>query len=320
MSKVQFGYRTTAQEALAHCDLSGKNAIVTGAYSGVGLETAKALASAGADVIIACRDLAKANKVAAEINESIGAARVRAQALDLGSLASVKTFTNAFLQGHTELHILINNAAVMACPFEKTLDGFESQFGINHLGHFALTTQLLPALSEAGGARVVCLSSTGHFLSPIVFDDIQFKTRDYNPWSSYGQSKTACALMALGIQSRYQEQNIEAFSVHPGAIMTTLQRHMSQSDIVSRGWTDEDGKVNEAFKTVEQGASTSVWAATAPELKGRGGRYLEDCKEADIHIEIPKIKTGVMQYAVNQENADMLWDLSVEMIAGFDKK
>ena len=315
MSDAKFGYRTTALEAVASCDLSGKNAIVTGAYSGVGLETTKALASAGAQVTIACRDLAKARKVASEINEQLGAKRVHAQALDLGSLASVKTFTDAFLQNHQVLHILINNAAVMACPHEKTADGFESQFGINHLGHFALSTQLIPALSQAGGARVVCLSSTGHFLSPMVFEDIQFETRDYNPWSSYGQSKTACALMALGLQSRYEAQGIEAFSVHPGAIMTTLQRHMSQNDIVSRGWTDEEGKVNEAFKTVEQGASTSVWAATAPELKGRGGRYLEDCKEADIHKEIPEVKTGVMQYAVDQENADKLWELSAKMIA-----
>jgi len=316
MTESTFGYRTTALEAVANIDLNNKNAIVTGGYSGIGYETTKALATAGAQVTIACRDLDRAIKIAAEINELIGSERVEAAQLDLSSLASVRAFADSYLNTHQSLHILINNAAVMACPQDKTRDGFESQFGTNHLAHFALTTDLIPALERAGNARVVCLSSTGHFLSPVVFEDIGFENRDYEPWSSYGQSKTACALMAVGIQDRYHTKGIEAFSVHPGGIMTTLQRHMSKEDINSRGWVDEEGNVNERFKTVEQGASTSVWAATSPDLAGRGGRYLEDCKEADVHSRLPESRTGVMQYALDKENSDRLWDLSLELVNG----
>ena len=314
MTESSFGYRTTALEVVSDTDLSSMNAIVTGGYSGIGLETARALATAGAKVTIACRDLERAIKVAADLNTSIGADRVGAAQLDLGSLNSVRTFADNYLGEHQSLHILINNAGVMACPLDKTVDGFEVQFGTNHIGHFALTTHLIPALEQSTKARVVCLSSTGHFLSPVVFEDIGFENRAYDPWLSYGQSKTACALMALGIQNHYNASGIEAFSVHPGGIMTTLQRHMSKEDINSRGWVDEEGNVNELFKTVEQGASTSVWAATASDLTGRGGRYLEDCTEAVVHDKIPESRTGVMRYAVDGENADRLWDLSLKMI------
>lgn len=314
MTESTFGYRTTAMEAVAEIDLSNMNAIITGGYSGIGLETTRALASAGAHVTIACRDLDRAIATAAELNKSLGQNRVNAAQLDLGSLSSIKDFADAYLATEQALHILINNAAVMACPFDKTVDGFELQFGTNHLGHFSLTNHLLPALEQAGSARVVCLSSTGHFLSPVVFDDIEFKNRDYEPWSSYGQSKTACALMAVAIQDRYHAKGIEAFSVHPGGIMTTLQRHMSKEDINSRGWVDDEGNINERFKTVEQGASTSTWAATAPSLAGRGGRYLEDCKEATVHDQLPESRTGVMQYAVDKESADKLWELSLKMV------
>ena len=311
---TEFGYRTTAKEAVAGIDLSGKNVVITGAYSGIGVETARALASAGAQVCIACRDLPRAEATASELNTELGAERVSAGQIDLASLASVREFAKAYLAEHSELHILINNAAVMACPQSQTADGFEMQFGTNHLGHFCLFQSLEPALLAADSARVVCLSSTGHFLSPVHFDDIQFEQREYDPWASYGQAKSANSLMAVGIQQRYAAQGIEAFAVHPGGIMTTLQRNMSEDDILARGWVDAEGNVNELFKTPEQGASTSVWAATSPDLNGRGGRYLEDCHEATVLAQPSEDFTGVLVHAVDAEAANRLWDLSLEML------
>ena len=302
------GYRTTALEAVKGIDLTGKSAIVTGGYSGIGLETARALIAAGATVTLACRDLPRAGAVAAEIGAS-------AMALDLGSLESVKQFAQSYTAGHQALPILINNAAVMACPQDVTHDGFEMQFGTNQLGHYALTRLLLPLLKRAEGARVVCLSSTGHFLSPVVFDDIEFAQRSYDPWLSYGQAKTANSLTAVAIQQLFQANAIEAFAVHPGGIMTTLQRHMTTEDIQSRGWVDAEGNVNERFKTVEEGASTSVWAATSPDLLDQGGCYLEDCSIAKVHESRPQAPAGVMHYAIDADQAMHLWHVSEAMIA-----
>jgi NAD(P)-dependent dehydrogenase (short-subunit alcohol dehydrogenase family) len=304
-----FGYRTTALEAVKGIDLTGKTAIVTGGYSGIGLETARALIAAGAEVTLACRDLARAETVAAEIGAS-------AMALDLGSLLSVKKFAQAYTEKHKMLHILINNAAVMACPQGTTQDGFEMQFGTNQLGHYGLTRLLLPLLKQAEGARVVCLSSTGHFLSPVMFDDVEFEERSYDPWLSYGQAKTANSLTAVAIQQLFEANAIEAFAVHPGGIMTTLQRHMTEEDIQSRGWVDAEGNVNERFKSVEEGASTSVWAATSLGLQDRGGCYLEDCNIAEVHETRPQAPSGVMHYAVDPAQAMDLWYLSETMIEG----
>ena len=315
---ADFGYRTTAAEAVAGIDLTGKHAIVTGGYSGIGLETVRALASAGARVTIGVRDAARGEATAQELNAELRDTKIQAAELDLGSLASVRRFAQTYLKTlpaeNAVLNILVNNAAVMACPFEHTEDGHELQFGTNHLGHFCLFNELLPALQEAEGARVVCLSSTGHFRSPVVFEDINFEQREYDPWAGYGQAKTANALTAVGIQSRYANKGIEAFAVHPGGIMTTLQRHMTAEEITQRGWVDEQGNINERFKTTEQGASTSVWAATAPALAGRGGRYLEDCSEAQVLEKISADFTGVMNYAVDPALADKLWALSMDLI------
>lgn len=310
---ADFGYRSTALEVVEGIDLTGKQAIVTGCYAGIGIETVRALASAGAEVTMACRDESKAERVASDLNAELGTEIVSA-ALDLGNIASVKAFVTSYSNSHNKLDILINNGAVMACPPEKTSNGFEMQFGVNHIGHFALTTGLLPLLKQAGSARVVCLSSTGHFLSPVVFDDIHFENRDYDPWSSYGQSKTACSLLAVGIQDRYQQDGIEAFAVHPGGIMTTLQRHMSEDDIQGRGWVDAEGNVNERFKTVEQGASTSIYAATSPELTGKGGCYLEDCAIAEVVESRPEMPKGVMAYALDKQAATTLWEQSEAML------
>jgi NAD(P)-dependent dehydrogenase (short-subunit alcohol dehydrogenase family) len=317
MQKEDFGYRTTAMETVEHIDLSGKTAIVTGGYSGIGLETARALASAGAKVTLACRDLPRAQATATLLNEEFKSGQVNALALSLDSQASVKLFAHNFLESNKTLDILINNAAVMACPKDKTQEGFELQFGTNHLGHFALVHHLLPALIAAQGARVICLSSTGHFLSPVVFEDLNFQHREYDPWLSYGQAKTANSLTAVAIQARFANQGIEAFAVHPGGIMTSLQRHMSNEDIQSRGWVDKDGNINERFKTPEQGASTSTWAATSPYLTGKGGQYLEDCSEAQIHNTMPEARTGVMHYAVDSDQADQLWQVSLELLAPY---
>ncbi len=309
-----FGYRTTALEVVQGVSLFGKHAIVTGGYSGIGLETARALAAAGASVTIACRDLDRAIATATELTQSVGREPIQAMQLDLSSQASVAAFAEQYRSQHDQLHILVNNAAVMACPYSTTVDGFEMQFGTNHLGHFALFMSLLPILRAAHGARVVSLSSTGHFRSPVVFDDIGFERRAYDPWDAYGQAKTACALTAIGIQQRYAAEGIEAYAVHPGGIMTALQRHMTAESIQRRGWVDAEGNVNERFKTVEQGASTSVWAATSPALTGRGGQYLADCSEVVIHDEAPADLTGVMRYAVDPAQADRLWELSLAML------
>ena len=311
---VALGYRTTALEVIEGISLAGKQAIVTGGYSGIGLETARALAAAGASVTIACRDLDRAVSTAADLTRAVGREQIEAMQLDLSSLASVAAFAEEFRSRHDQLHILINNAAVMACPYSTTVDGFEMQFGTNHLGHFALFLHLLPTLEAAHGARVISLSSTGHFRSPVVFDDLRFEHRAYDPWLAYGQAKTACALIAVAIQRRFHGEGIEAFAVHPGGIMTNLQRHMTADDIRSRGWVDAEGNVNARFKTVEQGASTSVWAATSPTLNGRGGQYLADCGEVVVHDEQPADLTGVMRYAVDPQLADRLWDVSVALL------
>lgn len=311
---TNFGYRTDAADVVADIDLEGKRAVVTGAYSGIGQETARVLALAGADVTIACRDLGRAEAAAAELNAGLGAERIAAGPLDLADLSSVRRFVQEFGAAHEVLDILVNNAGVMACPREQTADGFEMQFGTNHLGHFALFNGLLPLLAESAAARVVCLSSAGHFISPVVFEDIEFRDREYEPWLAYGQSKTANALMAAGIQDRYGAAGIEAFAVQPGGIMTNLQRHMSAVEIKERGWVDDAGNVNEMFKTIAQGAATSVYAAVWPGLAGRGGRYLEDCAEAEVLDAPSEDFTGVMRYAVDVQNAERLWEVSESMI------
>lgn len=314
MTMSNFGYRSTALEVVNGINLSDKNAIVTGGYSGIGIETVIALASAGANVTIACRDLPRAEDVANELNNRGLLGTVDAQLLDLGSLQSVKNFTDSYRASHTSLEILINNAGVMACPSDTTIDGFERQFGTNHLGHYALSRLLLPLLLNAEYARVVCLSSTGHMISPVVFDDINFNQRAYDAWSSYGQAKTANSLTAVALQQLYGSKGIDAFAVHPGGIMTSLQRHMDKEDIEARGWVDAEGNVNERFKTVEQGASTSTWAATSAQLTGKGGVYLEDCDVAEVVASRPEFPKGVIAYAVDADAAKQLWQVSESMI------
>src|SRR4051812_9058395 len=252
-----FGYRTTAREVLDGIDLSGKLAVVTGGYSGLGLETTRALAGAGADVVVPARRPDHAREVLAGLD------RVTVETLDLGDLASVRACAQRLLDAGRSIEILINNAAIMAAPETRVGPGWEAQFATNHLGHFALTNLLWPLLAAGGGARVVALSSRGHKRSGIRFDDLMFE-HGYDKWQAYGQAKSANSLFAVQLDALGQDAGVRAFAVHPGGIMTPLQRYLSREEMQATGWIAEDGTPDERFKTPEQGASTSVWAATSP--------------------------------------------------------
>lgn len=301
-----FGLRTSAKEALAGARLDGKIAIVTGGYSGLGLETTKALAGAGATVIVPARTPEKAAAALA------GIANVEHAALDLADPASIKAFADGFLSSGRPIHILINNAAIMASPLMRDPRGYEAQFATNHLGHFELTCRLWPAL-KTGKARVVALSSIGHRIAPVDFEDPNFERRPYHKWISYGQAKTANALFALGLDARGRADGVRAFSVHPGGIMTDLQRHLPMEEQIAMGWVDANGVVNEGFKTPEQGAATSVWCATSPMLDGLGGLYCEDCDVAQALPADDKGVTGVRPWAMDPEAAERLWTMSEAM-------
>ncbi len=309
----RFGAQTDALAVVEGIDLSGRTAIVTGAGSGIGVETARALAAAGAEIVMAVRRPSDAAPIAAEIAVGTrGAARV--EALDLSDLSSVRAFLARW--GATPLHILINNAGVMACPLSRTADGLEMQIGTNHFGHFALAYGLAPALERGANeakrpSRVVALSSIGHRRSGVNFDDPHYRARDYDKWEAYGQSKTANALFAVGFHRHFADRGVTANAVHPGGIMTPLQRHLPREEMIAFGWIDETGKVNDRFKSPAQGASTSVWAATGPELEGVGGLYLEDCRQAAPFDKAFPF-AGVMDHARDPEAAERLWTLSLE--------
>jgi NAD(P)-dependent dehydrogenase (short-subunit alcohol dehydrogenase family) len=298
-----FGFHTTAAEVIAGVDLTGKRAIITGGAAGIGLETARALSTAGATVTLAVRRPEAAEAAAEELRQSTGNPAVDVKHLDLSDLHSVRAFTTAW---KGPLHILINNAGIMAVPeLEKTPQGFELQFGTNFLGHFALTTGLHRALAAAGGARVVAVSSTGHLFSPVIFDDLSFDFIPYAPIVAYGQSKTAIALLAVGITHRWVSDGIRSNSLHPGAIATGLQRHTGglKTPVEKR-------------KTLAQGASTSVLLAASAHLEGVSGLYFEDCNQAQRVTKRPTDFTGgYAAYAVDPNNAERLWDLSLKLIA-----
>jgi NAD(P)-dependent dehydrogenase (short-subunit alcohol dehydrogenase family) len=309
----RFGAHTPASEVVEGVDLSGLNAIVTGAGSGIGVETARALAMAGADVVLAVRRPDAAAAVVQEIN-ALGKGSARTERIDLSSFASIRAFAARW--GERPLSILINNAGVMACPLSRTEDGLEMQIGTNHFGHYLLSVLLAPALERGASperlSRVVSLSSIGHRRSPVNFEDPQYLTRPYDKWEAYGQAKTANSLFAVGFHAHFKDRGITANAVMPGGIMTPLQRHLPKEEMIAFGWIDENGKVNERFKTPEQGASTSVWAAVAPELEGVGGLYLENCAEAPPFDRANPF-VGVMDYALDPAAADQLWTLSQEV-------
>ncbi|WP_020421999.1 SDR family NAD(P)-dependent oxidoreductase [Amycolatopsis sp. ATCC 39116] len=292
-----FGARTTAADVLAGVDLTGRLAIVTGGYSGIGLAATRALTQAGAHVVVPARR-PEAAREAAEVDE-----------LDLADLGSVRRFAERFLASGRRIDILIAGAGIMAAPETRVGPGWESHFAVNHLGHFALVNLLWPAL--APGARVVVVSSAGHQLSPIRWHDIHFDT-GYDRWLAYAQSKTANALFALQLDVLGRER-ARAFSLHPGAILTPLQRHLDTADMVAAGWIDEHGNpADPSFKTPEQGAATQVWAATSPQLDGLGGLYCEDCDIAEP-TDSTEMIAGVRDYAVDPAEAERLWALSAEL-------
>ncbi|MFE5035689.1 SDR family NAD(P)-dependent oxidoreductase [Streptomyces sp. NPDC056683] len=300
-----FGFSSTAAEVAAGIDLTGRRAVVTGASSGLGAETARALASTGAEVTLAVRDLAAAERVAKDIAETTGNRQVRVAPLELTDPASVAAFAASW-QG--PLHVLVNNAGVMACPEQYTEQGREWQFATNHLGHFALANALHGALAADGAARIVVVSSTGHQRSPVVWDDIDFVFRPYDPWLAYGQSKTANVLFAVEATRRWAADGITANALMPGAIYTNLQRHTG-----GRG----SGRVAaDLIKSTEQGAATSVLLATSPLLEGIGARYFDDCNESEVVGRRTGRLYGVARYAVDPDNARRLWDLSEELLAG----
>ncbi|TYB42284.1 SDR family NAD(P)-dependent oxidoreductase [Actinomadura chibensis] len=313
-----FDRTSTAAQVVAGHDLAGREAIVTGGASGIGLATARALAGAGARVVIAGRDPASGEEAAARLRKETGNDLVVFRRLDLGSLASVRAWTRAHVATGRPLDILVDNAGVMAPPLIRTEDGFESQFGINHLGHFAFTTGLLPALRAAGKARVVVLSSRAHRRGDVDLDDPNYERSPYDPWEAYGRSKTANALFAVALDAREFGAGITANAVMPGAIMTGLQRHISPADLRAMGWAGEDGSpaAPAGWKTPEQGAATSVWAAVAPELDGVGGQYLEDCAVATAWTRCDDPPAGhYLPYARDPARAERLWTLSEALVS-----
>lgn len=298
-----FGATSTAAEVLAGVDLTGRRAVVTGGASGIGVETARALAHAGAEVTIAARDLAAGEKVAAEVGAA-GAAR-----LDLTDPESVAAFAAAWTG---PLHMLVNNAGVMAAPLTRTAQGWELQFATNHLGHFALATALHGALAAAGGARVVSVSSAAHLNSPVLFDDIQFERRDYDPWVAYGQAKTANILFAVEADRRWAGDGIRVNALHPGGISTPLQRHVPQDERAAMLARFDGREGRPGLKTPGQGAATSVLLAASPLVDGVGGRFFEDCHEGLPNV--PGERTGWAPYAMDPENATLLWQVSLDLL------
>ena len=289
-------------------DLDGRLVVVTGGYSGLGLETVRALTGAGAEVIVPARRPAHA------VEMLDGIPRVTVETMDLGDLDSVRQFAERMLADGRSVDILINNAAIMACPETRVGPGWEAQFATNHLGHFALTNRLWPLLRADGGARVVALTSTGHKLSPIRFDDLQFR-HGYDKCKAYGQAKTANSLFAVRLDALGQGAGVRAFAAHPGGIMTPLQRHLSREEMQASGWIDAEGNPDERFKTPEQGASTSTWAATSPRLEHMGGVYCENCDiAAPTEVGSPTARQqGVDAHAIDAEAAERLWWVSAEL-------
>jgi NAD(P)-dependent dehydrogenase (short-subunit alcohol dehydrogenase family) len=305
-----FDRSATSDEVLEGIDLGGRTALVTGASSGLGAESARALAARGATLVMTGRDVAKTGRVADEIRRSTGSRTVEVMELHLEKPASVRAFAKTFLARHRALHHLIGNAGVMACPLQRTAEGWEMQFATNHLGHFLLGCLLAPALRAAAPARVVSVSSAGHSFSPVVFEDIHFERRPSDKGLAYGQAKTANVLFAVELDRRLAGQGVRAFAIHPGGIVTELGRHLDAEDIRQiRARASERTQDGKAFwKTPEQGAATQLYAATAPELDGRGGLYLEDVQVSGVEP-CPQ-GMGCSPWALDPEAARRLWDVS----------
>lgn len=311
-----FGAASTASDVTKGIDLSGKIAIVTGGYSGIGVETVRALRSAGARVIVPTRDRDKAVRALDGIEAEI-------EAMDLLDPASIDAFAERFLASGRPLHILVNSAGIAGAPLTRDARGYESHFATNHLGHFQLAMRLWPALRKANGARVVAVSAWAHSRAPMVFEDPNYEHRNYVPWMAYGQSKTANILFALTMDERGKAHGVRAFSLHPGSIVTGLARYVSRDLLRAAGVIDDDGNpiIDPAknLKTVEQGAATSVWCATSPQLDGMGGVYCQNSDITPLVAEeiaanpIGSMALGVMPHAVDPDAANRLWSLSEQL-------
>ena len=307
-----FNSKTYADEITKDIDLTGKIAIVTGGYSGIGIETTRALINSGAEVIIP----AKRSEVAIKNLEGI-VSKNNVVEMDLSDLNSVKNFTDGYKESFNRLDLLINNAGIMACPETRIGNNWESQIAINHFGHFMLTKELMDMMADNDGARFVSLSSSAHSLTGILWDDIHFLNNPYDKWMAYGQSKTASSLIAIEFDRLMEDKGVRGFSVHPGGIMTPLQRHLQNEEMVTLGWMKEDGSLSDLaknfFKTTSQGASTTLWCATSPSLNNIGGVFCEDCDIAKIKSEVDESMQryfGVADWAVDIDEASKLWELT----------
>lgn len=307
-----FSSKTTANKITCDIDLSGKTAIVTGGYSGIGLETSRELVLAGANVIIP----AKRKDTAAKNLDGI-VSKENIIKMDLSDLNSVKKFTEEYKQNFKKLDLLINNAGIMACPETRIGKDWESQFAINHIGHFLLTKELMNLMADNQNARFVSLSSSAHSLTGIIWDDIHFQKNPYNKWMAYGQSKTASSLIAIEFHRRMKDKGVSGYSVHPGGIITPLQRHLERNEMVALGWMKEDGSPSDLaknfFKTPSQGASTTLWCATNSKLNDIGGVFCEDCDIAKRKTDIEESMQryfGVADWAIDSEEALKLWEIS----------
>jgi len=310
-----FHAKSEPHEILAGIDLTGKTAIVTGGYSGIGLETTRALVGAGATVIVPVRDPAKAEENLSTIEGDVSSAK-----MDLADLDSVRSFASSVYDSIETLDLLINNAGTMACPLDRVGPGWESQFGINHMGHFALTKALLPLLEKTGAPRVVALSSVAHKRNSILWDDIQFEHSEYDKWVAYAQAKSANALFANALSRRMQSFGGRSFSVHPGGIFTPLQRHLPQAEQIALGWLGANGEVSEAakpmFKTTTQGCTTTLWAATSALLDDMPGVYCEDCDVAQLAGEKSLPYQHCAPHITVDADAERLWEISEKFLAG----
>jgi len=307
-----FNSKSNAHEITKDIDLNGKIAIVTGGYSGIGLETTRELVSSGAEVIIP----AKRSEVAIRNLEGI-ISKENVIEMDLSDLNSVKNFTDEYKENFNRLDLLINNAGIMACPETRIGNNWESQIAINHFGHFMLTKELMDMMVDNDGARFVSLSSSAHSLTGILWDDIHFLNNPYDKWMAYGQSKTASSLIAIEFDRLMEDKGVRGFSVHPGGIMTPLQRHLQNEEMVTLGWMKEDGSLSDLaknfFKTTSQGASTTLWCATSPSLNNIGGVFCEDCDIAKIKSEVDESMQryfGVADWAIDIDEASKLWELT----------
>jgi NAD(P)-dependent dehydrogenase (short-subunit alcohol dehydrogenase family) len=311
---MAYGWGTTTDELLEGRDLSGQRVLVTGGSAGLGAETARVLAAHGANVVVAVRDLVKAERALAPARaDAAPNATIEMCELDLASLNSVRKCADELVAEGKPLNVLIANAGVMACPQGTTVDGFETQFGTNHLGHFVFVNKLVPLLVAGAPSRIVNLSSWGHHMSDVDLDDPGFERTPYDPWTAYGRAKTANVLFAVALDRRLRDRGVRACAVHPGGIQTELGRHLTP-EVMERFRSRFPNRPSErtGFKSIPQGAATSVWAAVVADADSIGGRYCEDCNVAEVIDD--QLSQGVMPYAVDPAGADALWTRSEELV------